>query len=234
MSLENYLSIQKNQFEDEAARWSIHSKNYVVGVYDQHNEFLDYDNFLFKDFDTTNLIALEYGCGPARNLIKFNNRFQRIDGVDISENCIEKAKLNLAENNIDFNKINLYVCDGKTIPTNDNIYDVVFSVISLQHIISYDIRLEIFKEVFRVLKDGGYFCFQMGFGGRSEKVVDYYDNEFASGIKDPSYFDVSIEKEEYLIDDLINKIGFKNYKSDIRNPGPGDTHKNWIWVQVQK
>ena len=27
---------------------------------------------------------------------------------------------------------------------------------------------------------------------------------------------------------------FKNYKSDIRETGPGDNHKNWIWVQVEK
>jgi len=234
MSLEKYLLIQKNQFENEGNQWSISNRDHVVGVYDSHNNFSDYDNFLFKTFDTKELVALEYGCGPARNIIKFNDRFKRIDGVDISESCIEKAKINLLSNNLNPNKSNLFVCDGQTIPTNDNIYDVVFSVICLQHIISYNVRLNILKEVFRVLKKDGYFCFQMGFGGRGEKVVDYYDDVFASFINSPSYYDVAITNEKFLIDDLINKIGFKNYKSDIRDPGPGDTHKNWIWVQVQK
>ena len=35
-------------------------------------------------------------------------------------------------------------------------------------------------------------------------------------------------------DDLINKIGFKNYKSDLRPTGPGDNHRQWIWVQTEK
>ena len=43
-----------------------------------------------------------------------------------------------------------------------------------------------------------------------------------------------IENEDYLKDDLLNKLGFKNYQSDIRPTGPGDSHANWIWVQVQK
>ena len=33
---------------------------------------------------------------------------------------------------------------------------------------------------------------------------------------------------------LLNKIGFKNYKSDLRPTGPGDNHRQWIWVQVEK
>jgi len=45
---------------------------------------------------------------------------------------------------------------------------------------------------------------------------------------------VSITDENALIDDLIEKIGFTNYRSDIRQTGPGDNHRNWIWVQVEK
>jgi hypothetical protein len=37
-----------------------------------------------------------------------------------------------------------------------------------------------------------------------------------------------------MIKDLTENLGFKNYKSDIRPTGPGDSHTNWIFVQVEK
>ena len=70
---ENYLAMQKYYYNQDAARWSIFNRDPVVGSYDAHNSFDDYDKFLFKDIDTTNMVALEYGCGPGRNLIKFHN-----------------------------------------------------------------------------------------------------------------------------------------------------------------
>ncbi|NBW15353.1 MAG: class I SAM-dependent methyltransferase [Caulobacteraceae bacterium] len=232
MNLEKYLNMQKNVYNEYANSWSLQNRDYVVGTYDDHNNWPDYDVFLFKGLETKNLNALEYGCGPGRNIVKFNDKFSRIDGVDISEICIEKAKENL--NNSEIKNSNLYVCDGKSIPINDEIYDILFSVICLQHIACYSIRFNIFKEAFRVLKKNGYFCFQLGFGGKdSGNTADYY-SDMTDVTETNGGFDVGFDNENFLIDDLINKIGFKNYKSDIRPTGPGDGHKNWIWVQVQK
>ena len=232
MNIENYLNMQKTQYEIEAFNWSLENKNPVVGSYDEHNNWKDYDDFLFKDIETKNLIALEYGCGPARNLIRFNNIFSQIDGCDISENNIIKAKLNLNHNNI--KNYSLYICDGKSIPAEDKFYDLIFSVICLQHIACYDIRFNIFKDIYRCLKPNGYFCFQMGFGKKNNfNISNYYDNSFNVNITNGLH-DVIIEDEKYLINDLQQKLNFKNYKSYIRPTGPGDYHENWIWVQVQK
>ena len=115
MTQQQYLDMQHAHYEKEASRWSLTNKNPVVGGYDKHNRWPDYDVYLFEDFDTRNLIALDYGTGPGRNIIKFNNRFKRIDGVDIGERNIENAKINLDEAGITNSK--LFVCDGKTIPT---------------------------------------------------------------------------------------------------------------------
>jgi SAM-dependent methyltransferase len=227
-SEQDYLNMQFNFYEQEAAKWSISNKDPVVGGYEIHNAFSDYDEFLFKDFDTKNLIALEYGCGPGRNIVRFSSRFKRIDGVDISGVNIEKAKDNLNHHNIPISQ--LYVNDGKSIPCYDESYDVVFSTICLQHICVHSIRFFIMQEIYRILKPSGKFCFQMGFGGRPNSV-NYYDNN-TGATKTNSECDVSIENEDYLISDL-KKIGFKNYKSDIRIPCI-DLHKNWIWVQVEK
>lgn len=231
MSVETYLTMAKAQLEEEASRWSLENLDPVVGCYLWHNAWPDYDYYLFKNLNTKNLVALEYGCGPGRNIIRFSDRFKRVDGVDIAENNIYKARINI-NHNLPNSNSNLYICDGKSIPLERNSYDVIFSVICLQHIACYDIRRAIFQDVFRVLKPGGNFCFQMRFGGYISQVANYYDNHFFAP-RTNSGFDVMFDNEEYLKKDL-NDIGFKNYMSDIRPVGPGDGHRNWIWVQVQK
>lgn len=237
MDEQKYLNMQKVQYENNAKLWSQSNRDPVVGSYDQHNSWPDYDEFLFKGVKTEGKLALEYGCGPGRNIIKFNDRFRRIDGVDIAQMNKEKAIINCNNNKIfDFN---YYVTDGKSIPVDDETYDVIFSVICLQHIACHTIRQSIFEDCYRVLKKGGHLCFQMGYGGvqpgpRGEKypVCGYYDNMYDAP-KTNGALDVSITDEKELKKDLY-KIGFKLFKFDIRPVGPGDNHKNWIFVRVKK
>jgi len=230
---DDYLGMQNSYYDEYAAKWSLDFRDPVVGSYDAHNSWSDYDNFLFKNFDTTGLIALEYGCGPGRNLVKFSDRFARVDGIDISDVNIEKARLNVKANNIA--EPNLYVTSGDNLSAIANeSYDVVFAVICFQHICVHEIRFNILKDIFRVLKSGGKFSFQMGYGGKGGiSTAGYHDNNYDAGSTN-GHSDVSIIDEQDLREDLVDKIGFVNYKSDIRDTGPGDNHKNWIWVQVEK
>lgn len=226
----DYLNMQKIQYENESLRWNINYKDPVVGYYHEHNLFDDYEKYLFPEIDTSEMIALEYGCGPGRNLIRFHNRFKRIDGVDIVKNNIDNCIINMKD--AGFEPGNLYVNDGDKIPTEDNVYDIVFSVICLQHICVHKIRYKIMQEVFRVLKPNGYFCFQMGYGTPKYNCVNYYDNNYDSTVTNGGN-DVSVTNYEFLKEDL-DKIGFKNFKYFIDRTGPGDDHGNWIWVQVQR
>jgi SAM-dependent methyltransferase len=165
--------------------------------------------------------------------VKFSDRFVRIDGVDISDINIEKAKINLEHNNI-FDS-NLYVTSGDNLSMiEENTYDVVFAVICFQHICSHEIRFNILKDIYRVLKPGGKLCFQMGHGGKDGiPTAGYFDDIFDAASTN-GHADVSITEEADIQKDLVDEIGYTNYRSDIRDTGPGDNHRNWIWIQVEK
>lgn len=228
--MNKYLKMQNTNYNRDASMWSLQNRNPVVGTYDEHNAFADYDDYLFPKIDTSEMLALEYGCGPGRNLIKFHDKFKRIDGVDIAEINLLNARTNLAVAGI--RDYILYLTSGDNVPTEDNSYDIVFSVICLQHICVHDIRMKIMQDILRVLKKDGYFCFQMGFGKERPNSVSYYENFYDAPVTN-GLMDTRIEDENYILDDL-KKIGFQNIKHVIRPVGPGDLHPNWIWIQAQK
>lgn len=236
MTVEDYLKMQRSAYDETAGTWSISNRDPVVGCYDKHNAWKDYDIYLFKDIPTEGMKALDYGTGPGRNIIKFWNRFAGIDGVDIGAVNLKNAADNLKEAGI--TESHLMLCDGKSIPAPDCSYDMVFSTICLQHICCYDIRLQIFKESYRVLKAGGHFCFQMGYGGRSLGNTDlgvawYYEN-VTNARKTNGKYDVSVTDPAQLRDDLVSIAGFSSMDYDLRPVGPGDKHNNWIFVRAHK
>lgn len=211
----------------ESNQWNLQNKNPVVGNYWEHESFPDYDTVLFDGIETEGKIALDFGCGPGRCIIRFRDRFKRIDGVDISEKNLENARLHLNSIGLPVD-MNLYKTNGKDLDMilNDT-YDIVYSVICIQHINLYSARQRVFEEIFRVLKPGGYFTFQVGFGERSKEVVDYYNE-----IENYSWGDWRNDDLERFQNDVM-KYGFINWKHEIRNVCT-DNHRFWLWAKVQK
>jgi len=233
MLIENnkYTEMQLNQYNAEAHTWSEANREPVVGSFDAHNSWEDY-KLLFTNIDNpSEKIAIDFGCGPGRNLVKYKDFFKRLDGVDISPINIEKARAYTTNNGIA--NINLYTNNGIDLHgIESNTYDIVMSTITLQHICVYDIRKSYFKEFFRILKNNGTFTAQMGFGDRLDKAVDYYENYYDAPATN-SACDTRVTSSDQLKKDLI-EIGFKNFQYTISHTGPGDSHPNWIYFSAEK
>lgn len=231
-----FLQRQSDFWDNIAKQWSLENRDPVVGWYNEHEAFPEYDTVLFRDIPLTGKeVALEYGCGPARNLIRFRHRFSRIDGVDIAPTCIEKAKINLSAAKMEFPY--LWVNDGRSLsmipsaPEDWAGYDVVFMVISHQHITSRSVRLHLYKEILRVLKPGGWFCFQTGYGPGHPRSVDYFADSFTNEAEFVDK-DVRVEDANALKTDLEG-AGFK-WVDAILTRTCKDEHPAWIWVRCQR
>ena len=224
---ELYLQMQKDEYRLAASAWTPEKLDPLVGWWDFHNSFSDYDTKLFRNYNTIGMRALEYGCGPGRNIERFSSQFDRIDGVDISPEIIARGTEYLKSKGIDST---LVANDGKTIPFKDNTFDVVFSVICLQHIASRTVRHEILSEAHRALKPGGLLAFQMGFGYHPHSV-DYYADAF--GVQGTNgAADVRIEDVRLLESDLL-ALGFEKFSHVVGEPCM-DLHEKWVWIQVTK
>lgn len=228
-----YTQMQLNQYNAEASQWSEANRDKVVGSFDLHNQWGDYEILFERIANTNDKIAIDFGCGPGRNLVKYKNTFQRLDGVDISPINIEKAKIYCFRNGIINN--NFYVNNGIDLENiESDQYDVVMSTITLQHICVYDIRKNLFKEFHRILKNGGTFTSQMGFGPSvpQKNSVDYYDNCYDAHASNGSC-DTRVETPDQLKTDL-EEVGFSDFNFKITETGPGDKHPNWIFFSVRK
>ena len=223
-----YTKMQLNEYNGDASQWSESNRNPVVGSFDSHNLWADYEN-LFKRLDNqSELIGLDFACGPGRNIVRYKDRFKRLDGVDISPINIEKAKSYTSSRGIESNLYTSSGVDIDVVPSDT--YDFVMSTIALQHICVHDIRYSIMKDIHRVLKDGGLFTAQMGYGSPSPQTVGYYENFYdATGTNRKC--DVCIESPKQLEKDLL-EIGFKDFQYTIGPVGPGDIHPNWIYFSV--
>lgn len=101
--------------------------------------------------------ALDFGCGVGRLTSALSGRFERVDGIDISPEMIERARaLRAWPESVKF----LQCADPTVSILASNQYDFVLSLIALQHIPEGS-ALHYVESICRVLNPGGVAYLQM-------------------------------------------------------------------------
>jgi SAM-dependent methyltransferase len=212
-----------------------------------HDSNPDYSGILLGDIigspgSWAGKSALDFGCGIGRNvdnLLKLAS-WSNVDGCDISSENIIRANKFL-ETTHPKDNFNLYTTTGVDLqPIESDQYDFVMSTIVFQHIAVRDIRLSLMKDIFRVMKSGGLFSFQMAQYDRDHiGSAGYFDNTWDAPGTNGRY-DVSVENVSDLLNDLLN-IGFKGMEYDITPEWDAnsqtyvsDPHSRWVWVKAWK
>jgi ubiquinone/menaquinone biosynthesis C-methylase UbiE len=101
--------------------------------------------------------ALDYGCGVGRVTLPLSKYFQKCYGMDISEVMIQKAKIFSK----DMEKPPIYLNDVDLEQFPDGTFDLVYSMLVLQHIPQRSMSRNYIKEFVRVLKQNGLLIFQV-------------------------------------------------------------------------
>ena len=234
---EAYVRMQKRTYELYAAADRVTEgridRDWVVGTWSKHDEWQDYEDYLMRYVPRDeSWVALDYGCGPGRNLRRWSSLFKRIDGVDISANNLKNARAFLKGLPADKTP-NLFVTEGMNCgDAPKSAYDFVFSTICIQHICVHRVRFSIFSSLYECLKPGGRISIQMGYGVPSPNSVPYFEN-YVESTQTNRGCDTAISSPDEPREDL-EKIGFTNFEFWIRPVGPGDLHPNWIFFTAIK
>lgn len=104
------------------------------------------------------LDALEIGCGVGRMTKMMGRIFRHVTAVDVSSEMIKRARSNLSA----LDNVKVILGDGATLSgVQDSSFDFAFSFIVFQHIPTVDVITSYCREVYRVLRPGALFKFQL-------------------------------------------------------------------------
>jgi len=123
--------------------------------------------------------ALDFGCGVGRLTQALAERFDEVDGVDISASMVAQAN----EYNRHGARVRYHESAASRLPFADASFDFVFTKIVLQHV-AVDLQRAYVREFLRVAKDGGLVVFQTvaralsGAGSHFESLVETPDGTY--------------------------------------------------------
>ena len=116
------------------------------GDMNRHNEILKKE---LKSIHGKKVLELATGSGSAVNFLGNDNQYV---GTDISPGLLQKAVKNFQ--NAGFQDTEFYVANAENLPFDDNYFDIVLCILSLNFF--DDIRM-VYKEIKRVSANGAYF-----------------------------------------------------------------------------
>lgn len=125
--------------------------SYVVSWYFK-NVCHDLKNVLTKKI-------LDIGCGTAPDLYLFVAEGFEYHGIDITDFCFSEIYKQASLRRSNTEKVHLKTFDPPLIPYPDESYDVVIGLESIHFNATDESMQSMVKEIYRVLKPGGYFFF---------------------------------------------------------------------------
>ncbi len=234
------MPAQANEYSEfQKEFYTAETPNMRVENHRSHNRNPDYWNILLGPVREDSArwagkVALDVGCGCGRNVLNLSRLalWSSVDGADISgPNCEETRRLmreHAPEVPVTTFETNGFELDG--VP--DSRYDFVMSTIVLQHICVHEVRFNLMREVFRVMRPGGLFSFQMGFGENQREHATYFENAYHARATNDG-FDVAITNPSDLVGDL-EQIGFAHVTYRLTGPWDNERHPQWIWVKASR
>ncbi|QEH46242.1 class I SAM-dependent methyltransferase [Aggregatibacter actinomycetemcomitans] len=99
--------------------------------------------------------VLEVACNMCTTAIGLAKQYGcHIEGVDLDENALEKAKANIVANNLQ-DKIHVQRANAMKLPFEDDTFDIVINEAMLT-MLPVEAKMKAVAEYFRVLKPGGF------------------------------------------------------------------------------
>ena len=164
--------------------YSLTAQKYHELFHNEMNE-KEYDRKLLDSFAArfnNDSLICDAGCGPSAHIGKYLfEKGIKVVGVDISEKCIELARLNNPE-------MKFECADISNMPFDDNSFDGLISYYSIINTPKIYVN-KIFAEFRRVLKPDGYLLVAVKAG----TIEGYIDDLL--GIKARNYFSLFTQEE---------------------------------------
>jgi 2-polyprenyl-3-methyl-5-hydroxy-6-metoxy-1,4-benzoquinol methylase len=106
--------------------------------------------------EVSKLKMLDLGCGAGGVCVSFANRNNRVVGLDLDKKLINLTKINVSDSEDNFppsGGVSEILSSGTDLPFEDGTFDLVLCNDVIEHL---DKQEELVREIYRVLKEGGY------------------------------------------------------------------------------
>ena len=183
---------------------------------------------IVSDFDLSEKegIGIDLGSGPGTLIVELCKRTRmHWINADINPNFFPNFYRQAEENNVG-QQVSAILADAHSLPFRDNYADIIISRGSYHF---WEDRVRAFGEIYRVLKPGAIAYIGRGFS-RNLPVETAKKIRSRQGKK--MKYDLDEKAEEF--DNIMEKLGIKNYRIDIPKP-PGSENINYgIWIEFHK
>ncbi|MDA8928117.1 class I SAM-dependent methyltransferase [Gammaproteobacteria bacterium] len=201
------------------------SVNNWNSYYEAKRDFLKYPDenlirFINKEIANVNandLHILDLGCGTGRNTVFLSDSGLHAFGVECSESAIEIAKSLSADRCISYG-----VCDFEELCFDDNYFDFVVDIQSLQHNSSLKIK-KIIEQILRVLKENGkYFGMLVSDNDHGYGKGDFFEVGTRTNIVSSTFEGVGLthfftKKEILSFFASFTSVSIETYERSINN-----------------